>query len=826
MKVRTTVLLIFGILTSLVLTGCPNLLGDSGTGGNGGAGADVLYTLVYDGNGNEAGSAPVDGNEYEPGASVTVANAGTMSRSGYAFDGWNTSSDGSGTAFSPGSTFVMPSGTATLYAQWIPTASSGLAAPAGLTSSAANGQIVLTWEDPATASLEHIEITWSPDGESAQVVEPGTETFTATELTNGTVYTFTLVAVDTSGNTSEGTSVAGVPAQADPGAPADVTDLSVVAGSGAVTLIWTDPADDDLNQIELTWSPDGTAPQSVGAGTESYTAMGLENGTNYAFTLRTVDVEGNRSAGTTISAAPTVPDSTAPANVSSPSASVADGQVELGWTDPDESDFFQIEVTWTPGGDEPQFVSSGEEGFVASGLDNGTEYTFTIATVDAGGNRSEGKSIAATPAAVDPEAPGEVAELTATEGDGQITLAWKDPVDEDLARIDVLWKPGGEKPQSVKPGTQVFTATGLTNGEGYTFLVVTVDADGHESAGRSVTATPQTAPKGTTNLLINPTADDGANGWKVIGRAGTAKMPVSGATVFYLEDTENESAELVQAITLPEGSAGKYVLIAGQGWVAKTVEKSITRRPFLYGVERDDSGRTLNTYQGQNLRHTAAAKTWQPLVGIFEVNKGATEVVFALRQAAESGDPPDGTRATFDNLEIRLFDTSSEAKRYLEIYLEEHPERLEDDGSGGGGEEPTNLLVNPTADEKLTGWETEGSAGVDKMPVSGRSVFYTEDSEKERAALSQAVTLPKESAGKYLLVLGYGWVDDVVAGSITRHPLLKVFARDEKGSTVPLESKTLLHDADAKTWQPLGGLFQVEKGVVGIDFSLAQAAKS
>ena len=133
-------------------------------------------------------------------------------------------------------------------------------------------------------------------------------------------------------------------------------------------------------------------------------------------------------------------------------------------------------------------------------------------------------------------------------------------------------------------------------------------------------------------------------------------------------------------------------------------------------------------------------------------------------------DPPDGTRAAFDDLEILLFEDESAAVEYRNQYLEEHPKQ----------EERTNLLVNPTADEKLTGWEAEGSAGVDQMSVSGRSVFYTEDSEKERATLSQAVTLPKESAGKYLLVLGYGWVDNVVAGSITRHPVLKVFARDEK----------------------------------------------
>ncbi|MDR2739955.1 MAG: hypothetical protein LBB68_09030, partial [Treponema sp.] len=55
----------------------------------------------------------------------------------------------------------------------------------GLTGTAGDGQVVLTWTDPTDTDLDHIEITWEPGGGSASVPR-GTGTYTAAGLTNGT----------------------------------------------------------------------------------------------------------------------------------------------------------------------------------------------------------------------------------------------------------------------------------------------------------------------------------------------------------------------------------------------------------------------------------------------------------------------------------------------------------------------------------------------------------------------------------------------------------------------------------------------------------------
>lgn len=83
--------------------------------------ATPVLTLTYVGNGNTGGSAPVDANSpYAAGASVTVSGSGSLVRLGYAFSGWTTAADGSGTSYAAGSTFTIAAST-TLYAKWTAT---------------------------------------------------------------------------------------------------------------------------------------------------------------------------------------------------------------------------------------------------------------------------------------------------------------------------------------------------------------------------------------------------------------------------------------------------------------------------------------------------------------------------------------------------------------------------------------------------------------------------------------------------------------------------------------------------------------------------------
>ena len=64
------------------------------------------FNVTYSGNTNTGGTAPIDGNDYASGASVTVlGNTGGLVRTGYTFADWNTAANGTGTTYAPAATF-------------------------------------------------------------------------------------------------------------------------------------------------------------------------------------------------------------------------------------------------------------------------------------------------------------------------------------------------------------------------------------------------------------------------------------------------------------------------------------------------------------------------------------------------------------------------------------------------------------------------------------------------------------------------------------------------------------------------------------------------
>jgi uncharacterized repeat protein (TIGR02543 family) len=81
--------------------------------------ANPTYAVIYDGNGCDSGSVPVDSISYEQGQTVTVrGNSGTLVKAGYSFAGWNILADGSGTGYAAAATFTMSAAQVTLYAKW------------------------------------------------------------------------------------------------------------------------------------------------------------------------------------------------------------------------------------------------------------------------------------------------------------------------------------------------------------------------------------------------------------------------------------------------------------------------------------------------------------------------------------------------------------------------------------------------------------------------------------------------------------------------------------------------------------------------------------
>ncbi|GHU15795.1 hypothetical protein FACS1894163_03830 [Spirochaetia bacterium] len=376
-------------------------------------------------------------------------------------------------------------------------------------------------------------------------------------------------------------------------APANVTNLEVVAKNAEVVLIWTAPPDSDFVRVVITYT-NGTAPVFVDKGTTTETITGLTNGTEYTFTVKTMDTTGNTSAGKIKTATPTDP-----VEVSNLQAAPETTQVTLTWTDPANPNIAMVEITFSPAAvDVPQPITviPGTQTRTITGLTNGTEYTFTVKIMDTIGKTSPGKTKTAIPA--DTTAPAEVSNLEAASGNARVTLTWTDPADGDFANVEITFSPaavGVTQPITVTPGTQTRAITGLTNGTEYTFTVKTVDTRGNKSSGKTITAILDAPFTGTElGLYIGAATSPQAN-------TGTLALALD----WLRENAANNTAytiligadESLAPFTLGGTSSGPSVAANGKTGVKVTLRGMGTERM----VQLSSSGSLFTVNSGVTL---------------------------------------------------------------------------------------------------------------------------------------------------------------------------------------------------------------------------------
>ncbi len=160
-------------------------------------------------------------------------------------------------------------------------------APTGLTATAGDRQVMLSWSNPGNSNISDHEV--SSDGGTNYITisdsdsDDDTISHTVTGLTGGTSYTFAVRAVNGAAATVSETPLFAAP-----------TNLSATAGDGQVMLSWTNPLNNNISGYEL--SIDAGAFAEIGgsgATTDSHTVTGLINGTTYTFAVR----DGERGGG-------------------------------------------------------------------------------------------------------------------------------------------------------------------------------------------------------------------------------------------------------------------------------------------------------------------------------------------------------------------------------------------------------------------------------------------------------------------------------------------------------------------------------------------------
>jgi len=166
------------------------------------------------------------------------------------------------------------------------------AAPTALTATGGNAQVSLSWT--AAANATGYKVYRGP----TLVATQGTTSFVDTGLTNGTAYSYTVVATNGSASSPASAAVSATPLAPPPPAP---TGLTATAGNTTVALSWTAVASATMYHVYrnnvLVGSPTGT----------TYSDTGLTNGTSYTYYVKAVTATTEGTASTSVVATPAKP---------------------------------------------------------------------------------------------------------------------------------------------------------------------------------------------------------------------------------------------------------------------------------------------------------------------------------------------------------------------------------------------------------------------------------------------------------------------------------------------------------------------------------------
>ncbi len=507
--------------TSLTVAagGTGDSTGPSGSGGGGYAGgggggghANDDFTVKQAGGGG-GGSSYVSPT-YVPAAvtAITTDTSGTSGRSSV-----------------PGAVALKFNGSAAPTAPGAPTA---------VTATRGNGQVSLSWTAPGSdggSAITGYTVTTTPGGSTQGCTS---SPCVITGLTNGTPYTFTVVATNAIGDSAASSPSTAVTPATTPGAPTAVT----ATGANAQAVVsWTAPASTGgsaVTSYTVTSAPGALTCTTTSA--TSCTVTGLTNGTGYTFT-----VTATNSVGASVASAPStaVTPATTPGAPTAVSAAPGSGQATVSWTAPASNGGSAITgytVTSAPEG--KTCTTSGATTCAVPGLTNGTPYTFVVTASNAvGASVASSPSTAVTPAMV----PGAPTGVYAVAGDGQASVSFTAPASTGGSAITGYTVTSAPDGLTASCPSSPCVIGSLVNGTAYTFTVVATNAIGNSVASEpSTSVTPVGAPGSPTAVSAvsgngqatvswsAPTSDGGSavTGYAVTSAPGAFTCTPSPAT--------------------------------------------------------------------------------------------------------------------------------------------------------------------------------------------------------------------------------------------------------------------------------------------------------
>ncbi len=333
------------------------------------------------------------------------------------------------------------------------------ATPTGLTATASNAQVALSWTASAGATTYNIFRSTTTGGEGTTAyATSATTTYTNTGLTNGTTYYYTVNAANSYGSSAQSTQVSGTPS-------ASALVIGINCG-GSATGYWLADTDysggtaTSVTSTVTTTAVTNPAPEAVYQsnryGAFTYTIGGLTAGSAYTVRLHFAETYFTASGKRTFN------------------VSVNGIQV-----------LTNFDIYATSGAEDVANIQQ----FAAIANGSGQIIVNTASVV----NNAQINGIEIDSTVIAPTAP---AGLTATGGNAQVTLSWSASSGVTSYAVYAGTASGSESATPAASGitTTAYADTGLTNGTAYYFKVAAVNSGGTSVQSSEASATPATPP--------------------------------------------------------------------------------------------------------------------------------------------------------------------------------------------------------------------------------------------------------------------------------------------------------------------------------------------
>jgi hypothetical protein len=361
-------------------------------------------------------------------------------------------------------------------------------APTAVTATAGNTTATVTFIAPASnggAAITGYTVTSSPAGGTDSNAATSGLTHTITGLTNGTAYTFTVVATNSAGSSAASTASNSVTPSVVITVPGVPTAVTATAGNASATVSFTAPASDGgaaISGYTVTSSPAGGTDSNAGTTGLTHTITGLSNGTAYTFTVVATNSKGNSPVSSASNSVTPVTVPSVPTSVTATAGNTTATVTFIASANNGGAAITGYTVTSNPAGGTDSNAGSTGLTHTITGLTNGTAYTFTVVAANSAGSSAASTASNSVTPNVATTVPGVPTAVTAAAGNASATVSFTAPVSDGGAAITgytVTSNPGN----FTATGTaSPISVAGLINGTAYTFTVVATNSKGNSPA--------------------------------------------------------------------------------------------------------------------------------------------------------------------------------------------------------------------------------------------------------------------------------------------------------------------------------------------------------